>query len=175
MHLGNYGEAVSCYNQCIRMCEAKGFYRGICLHLAKAAWCEIRLGLMREARERLGLAVPFLEGFQSRRGAGICGGEIIFGLAALFNMWDGMPEKSCANLRNAEDLSGIMRKPLWNAILLCIKALLRDSGESSLRKMLPFETGVYLAEAEEILRHVGLSHELGAFEALRSRWIQELT
>ncbi|MDR3354729.1 MAG: hypothetical protein LBO21_06795 [Synergistaceae bacterium] len=167
MHLGRYGEAVSCYNQCVRMCEAKGFYRGICLHLAKAAWCETRLGLMREAREHLAAAAPFLEGFQSRRGAGICGGEIIFGLAALFDMWDGMPRSSCANLRNAEDLSGIMHKPLWNAILLCIKALLRDSGEPSLLKMLPLDAGAYLAEAERILRRVGLSHELGAFESLR--------
>jgi tetratricopeptide (TPR) repeat protein len=168
MHTGNYGEAVSCYGRCARMCEANGFYRGICLHLAKAAWCEIRLGLMKEAREHLALAAPFLEGFQSRRGAGICGGEIVFGLVALFDMWDGMPRASCANLRNAEDLSGIMHKPLWNAILLCIKALLRDSGEPALLKMLPLEADAYLREAEEILRRVGFLHELEAFGALRA-------
>jgi hypothetical protein len=167
MHMEDYEEAVSHYRQCAMMCEGKGFYRGICIHLAKAAWCEVRMGRMSEAKEHLATAEPFLEGFQSRRGACICGGEIVFGLSALFDMWDGRFSRSREKLRSADDLSGIIHKPLCNAILLCIKAVMHDYGEPETRSLLDGGSKSYLAEAEALFKRIGFPRETEAFSQLR--------
>ena len=167
LHKGRHEEAFGHYMQCARLCEGKGFYRGLGLHLAKAAWCAVRLGRADEARELLAFARPLFEGFQSRRGAGLCGGEIVFGLSALFNLWDGMYQQARENLLYAEELGGVMQKPLWNAILYCVKALLCECDHPLLRRILPHEAVHYLEMARSRFDALGLPGEICAYEQLR--------
>jgi tetratricopeptide (TPR) repeat protein len=167
LRAGDYEGALSHYLQCFKLCVGKGFYRGLGLHLAMAAWCAVRLSRMDEAREHLSYALPLLEGFQSRRGAGVCGGEIVFGLSALFGLWDGAPQKARQNLLYAEELSRIIQKPLWNAMLFCIKALLRESGLPMFNKILTSDSGRYLDRAADLLEKAGLPGEIEAFHQLR--------
>ena len=171
LHRGRHEEAQSHYLQCVRLCEGRGFYRGLGLHLAKAAWCAVRLGQLETAREHLAFALPLFEGFQSRRGAGLCAGEIVFGLSALFALWDGEPQKAKENLLYADELGGIMQKPLWNAILFCIKALLksgsREKNKTHLERLLPHEPEHYLSEAQRLFDGLGLTGETEAYEQLR--------
>lgn len=164
----SYEGALMYYLQCAKLCEGKGFYRGIGVHLAKAAWCELRLGRIEDVREHLAFARPLFEGFSARRGASLCGGEIIFGLSALLNLWDGSEEKAYLNLQSANELVSVIQKPLWEGLLFCIKALLKESGNTTLTPLLPEHTGCYLTRAEKYLSTVGLSGELECFEQYRS-------
>ncbi len=171
LYTGRHEDALSYYLQCVRLCESKGFYRGLGLHLAKAAWCAARLESIKEAREYLSLAHPLFEGFHSRRGASLCGGEIVFGLCALFDLYSGNIQKSYENLLKADELSKIMRKPLWQAMLFSIRALIKDFSEKHqvtfFDNILTNDTGYYLSVAERLFGRLGLSAENMAYEQLR--------
>ena len=169
LFLGQHEEAGRYYRQCAKLCEGKGFYRGLGLYLAKGAWCALRTGDLEAAREALSLARPLFNGFQSRRGAGMCAGEIAFGLCALLNLWDGEQRKALENLRYSEELSGILQKPLWNAIHFCIKAILKEYGHPMLEQELPCETGHYLRHAQKLFESLRLPEEASnTFTQLKS-------
>jgi tetratricopeptide (TPR) repeat protein len=167
VHRGNHEEALSHYRQCVKLCESRGFYRGLGLHLAKSAWCAARLGKVDRMREYLAFARPLFEGLQSRPGAGMCGGEIVLDLSALLDVLDGELERAAQYLRQAGDLSRIMHKPLWNAIHFCILALLKEREEPVLAPVLTEDTRHYLGEARTRFERLGLLHELEAFDQLR--------
>jgi tetratricopeptide (TPR) repeat protein len=167
LHRGLHAEALSHYGMCAKLCEGKGFYRGLGLHIAKAAWCAARLGRTEETREYLDYARPLLDGFQSRRGAGLCGGEIVFGLCALFSLRDGKPAVARENLLYADKLSDVMQKPMWTAILLCIKAVLRSSRKGTFEDILPHEPEYYLSRSGKLFGELGLPGEIGAYDQLK--------
>jgi len=168
LFLGQHGDAARYYRQCAKLCEGKGFYRGLGLHLAKEAWCALRTGNLEAAREGLLSAMPLFDGFQSRRGAGMCAGEIAFGLSALLNLWDGEPQKALENLKYSEELSEIIQKPLWNAIHLCIKAVMKEQAHPLLEQALPHEAGHYLRQARRLFENLGLPAEAEAYFQLKN-------
>ena len=167
LYQGRHREALGHYMQCVRLCEGKGFYRGLGLPLSKAAWCSARLGEWEEARGGLDFARTLFEGFRSRRGAGLCGGEIAFGLSALLALWDGRSRAALENLRRAEALSSVLRKPLWNAMLLCVKSALKRRGDVRLEGVLAHGEDVYEAEARRLFGRLGMPQEAAACRQFR--------
>jgi tetratricopeptide (TPR) repeat protein len=171
LYRGDYKNAGTHYRQCAQLCESKGFLRGLGLLLAKEAWCALQQGNLSVVRENLSRARPLFEGFRSRRGAGMCAGEIVFGLSALLDLQDGAPRRALENLRHSEELATIIRKPLWNAIHFCIKANLKSTLEampkegrqrySLLEEALVRETGYYLERARELFESLGLPGKRG--------------
>jgi tetratricopeptide (TPR) repeat protein len=174
LYRGDYERAGTHYHQCAQLCESKGFHRGLGLLLAKEAWCAMRLSNVNVVREKLSQAMPLFEGFRSRRGAGMCAGEIVFGLSALLDLWDGMPQRALENLRHSEELASIIRKPLWNAMHFCIKATLKATLKSTLEaapkeqkgqryplleEALPQEMEQYLERARNLFERLGLPGE----------------
>ena len=168
LHKGLHEKALEHYMQCTKLCEGKGFYRGLGIHLAKSAWCAVRLSKMEEARELLTFARSLFEGFQSRRAVGLCGGEIVFALTALFDIWDGMFQSAYENLRSAEELKGIIQNPLWNAVLYCIKALLCEQKHPLLLQLLPYDIGYYLRKARELFTLLDLPNGIQSYQQLRT-------
>jgi tetratricopeptide (TPR) repeat protein len=168
---GRHEDAGRRYSQCAKLCEGRGFHRGRGLFLAKEAWCALRLGRPDGARALVAGALPLFGDFQSHRGAGMCAGEIVFGLAALFGLRDD-PAEALAHLSHAETLSGIIQKPLYNAIHLTIKAALKDGGPSSLNHVLTQSAAEYRFQAENLFRSLGIPGEMSAFGQLRalSEW-----
>ncbi len=163
---GRHDQAHAHYQQCVKLCEGKGFFRGLGLYLAKSAWCAARLGHTDRMREYLTFALPLFEGLQSRRGAGMCGGEIVLDLSALLDIADGAFERGTARLRQAEELSRIIRKPLWNAMHYCVRALLKKHASPLLDAALEESAEHYLAEAKKRFDRLGLSHEIEAFDQM---------
>ena len=168
LYRGRHREALGHYMQCVRLCEGKGFYRGLGLPLSKAAWCSARLGDWKAVRSGLDFARPLFEGFRSRRGVGLCGGEIAFGLSALLSLQDGKKQAALENLLYAEELSSVMRKPLWNAMLLCIKSALRKRGDALLETVLTRTSDAYEAEAHRIFERLGMPQETTACRQLQT-------
>lgn len=169
LYKGNYAEALGHYLQSAKLCEDKGFYRGLGIHLAKAAWCEFRLGQLDGARDHLAFARPLFEGYRSRRGANLCGGEIVFGLSALLALWNGDANKAYENLKSADELVSIIQKPLWEGLLCCIKALLKENAADRLHPLLQDQTELYVTRSREILSGIGLGPESEAYFQYRDR------
>lgn len=168
LYQDRHQEALGHYMQCVRLCEGKGFYRGLGLPLSKAAWCSARLGDWKAVRNCLDFARPLFEGFRSRRGVGLCGGEIAFGLSALLALQDGKKQAALENLLYAEELSSVMRKPLWNAMLLCIKSALRKREDILLEKVLTHTSDAYEAEAHRLFERLGMPQETAACRQLQA-------
>jgi tetratricopeptide (TPR) repeat protein len=164
---GRHGDAGKRYDQCAKLCEGRGFHRIRGLFLAKGAWCALRLGRPDEARTLVAEALPLFGDFRSHRGAGMCAGEIVFGLAAFFGLQDN-PDGAPGNLRRAEVLSGIIQKPLYNAIHLTIKAALKDGGPSPLDEILTRDAAEYRLQAENLFKSLGIPGETSAFGQLRA-------
>ena len=83
-------------------------------------------------------------------------GEITFGLSALLHLLDNSPWDAIEDLRRSEELSKIMQRPHYNAILLCIKATLKKYGHPILEQALPCEEDHYLAEAQRLFESFGM-------------------
>jgi hypothetical protein len=71
-------------------------------------------------------------------------------------------------LRRAEVLSGIIQKPLYNAIHLTIKAALKDGGPSPLDEILTRDAAEYRLQAENLFKSLGIPGETSAFDQLRA-------
>ena len=166
LYEGRHEEALGHYLQCIKLCEAKGFYRGMGLQLAKAAWCAVRIGQVEESRQYLLFAQPLFDGFQSQRGVSLCGGEIVFALGALYALRDGQTARAMDKLRSAQELSAIMKKPLWNAIFSCIKATLKECHPGVTDALLPQTASHYRDKAGKLFSQLGLRGERDACEQL---------
>ncbi|MDL2298639.1 AAA family ATPase [Synergistaceae bacterium OttesenSCG-928-D05] len=166
---GDRENALKHYLQCAKLCEGKRFYRGLGVHLAKAAWCEFRLGQIEEARAHLEYTRPLFEGFRSRRGAGLCGGEIVFGLTSLLNTWGGKDDKAYENLKSADELVSIIQKPLWEGMLYCVKALQKERNSPVLAPLLTETTEFYLEQSKNFLGRIGMPAEAEAFEQYSRR------
>jgi tetratricopeptide (TPR) repeat protein len=168
---GRHEDAARRYSQCAKLCEGKDFHRGRGLFLAKEAWCRLRLGRPGEARALTAAALPLFRDFRSHRGAGMCAGEIVFGLNALFGLRDD-PARALDSLRHAEVLSGIIQKPLYNAIHLAIKAAVKaalkaDGAISPLDRILAKSAEEYRLQAENLFTSLGLPCEASAFGQLK--------
>ncbi len=154
---GRLEEALSIYQDCIKMCEEGGFFRGLCLFHSNAAHVALDLGGGSLMDSHMDSAKGYLEGCQWRRG-----NSIIFSLMALRAFGRGDESSALRYLREADELCIPLHKRHWLALQLWVKAQLkkRACSDGDLGRYLSGSKEAYLMDSLSLYREMGVAHKM---------------
>ncbi len=157
---GRLEEALSIYQDCIKMCEEGGFFRGLCLFHSNAAHVAMDLGSDSLMESHLASAKGYLEGCQWRRG-----NSIIFSLMALKTFRSGDEADALCNLKSADSLCIPLHKRFWLALQLWVKGQIKkETPHGELGSYLDSSALDYLESSMVLYREMGIDYKIERIE-----------